>query len=103
MDDKAQSNTTVLAAFYVTVQHINSSVRRLVCHHCTRVTELNIDFFFLLKIKTCQSFKTQKVTYHKLLTVRVKITDYNVFHFDFLFYYSYYSIYFQYSASVYTS
>lgn len=45
MDDKAQSNTTVLAAFYVTVQHINSSVRRLVCHHCTRVTELNIDFF----------------------------------------------------------
>lgn len=45
MDDKAQSNTTVLAAFYVTIQHINSSVRRLVCHHCTRVTELNIDFF----------------------------------------------------------
>lgn len=102
MDDKAQSNTTVLAAFYVTVQHISPSVRRLVCHHRIRVTELNIDFFFL-KIKTRQSFKTQEVTYHKLLTVRVKITDYNVFHFYFLFYYSYYSIYFQYSASVYTS
>lgn len=46
MDDKAQSNTPVLAAFYVTVQHISPSVRRLVCHHCIRVTELNIDFFF---------------------------------------------------------
>lgn len=46
MDDKAQSNTTVLAAFYVTVQHISPSVRRLVCHHRIRVTELNIDFFF---------------------------------------------------------
>lgn len=51
MDDKAQSNTTVLAAFYVTVQHINSSVRRLVCHHCTRVTELNIDRFLFLEEK----------------------------------------------------
>lgn len=60
MDDKAQSNTTVLAAFYVTVQHINSSVRRLVCHHCTRVTELNIDRFLFLEEKKINLLKPRR-------------------------------------------